>query len=196
MEKLQQFLEALIFSAVEPISFKTIHSTIEEFLDVEVPHEDIEQALNQLEEYYTVEDRAIEIVQLSGGYQFMTKGAFYPLIEKHLKQKYSKRLTKSALETLSIIAYKQPVTKTEVDSIRGVNSDYAIQKLLNKDLVSIVGRESTPGRPLLYGTSEKFMHHFGLNNIKDLPQLKELDIKENTIGNSDEILEKISLEEE
>lgn len=189
MDKLQQFLEALIFSSMEPVSFQILHKTIEEFLDVEIPHSDIEDALESLISYYQEDGRAIEIVSLSGGYQFMTKGAFYPLIEKSLKNKHSKRLTKSALETLSIVAYKQPVTKIEVDLIRGVNSDYAIQKLMEKELVSIVGRESTPGRPLLYGTSEKFMTHFGLYSIKDLPQLKDFENKAEFIGEEDDLLE-------
>lgn len=196
MDKLQQFIEALIFSAVEPVSFEMIHKTIEEFLDVSIPADDVEEALQTLLDFYADENRAVEIVKLSGGYQFMTKGAFYPLIERRLRSKFSRRLTKSALETLSIVAYKQPVTKVEVDIIRGVNSDYAIQKLLEKELVAIVGRENTPGRPLLYGTSDKFMMHFGLNSIKDLPQLKDFEIKGDSIGDEDDLLEEFLLEEE
>ncbi len=196
MEKLQQFIEALIFTAIEPISIKSIHQSIEEFLDTQIPQSDVEAALENLIAYYSDEGRSIEIVTISGGYQFMTKGAFYPLIENHLQQKYSKRLTKSAMETLSIIAYKQPVSKTGVDAIRGVNSDYTIQKLLSKELVSIVGRESSPGRPLLYGTSEKFMRHFGLGSLKELPKLKEFEYNENTIGESEGLMEDIGINEE
>lgn len=196
MEKLQQYIEALIFAAIEPISAKVIRESIAEMLDADIPKEDIKSALTSLMELYNEDRHAIEIVEVAGGYLFMTKGAFHPLIETHLKRKHAKRLTKSAMETLSIIAYKQPVTKTEVDTIRGVNSDYTIQKLLNKNLVNIRGRESTPGRPLLYGTSEKFMHHFGLKNMKDLPQPKEFEQEDNTIGESEELLEYIQLKEE
>lgn len=196
MEKLQQYIEALIFSAIEPISMEAIHRSIETLLDVEIPLRDIEGALEGLIEYYRTGNRAIEIVAVSGGYQFMTKGAFYPLLEQHLKRKHARRLTKSSMETLSIIAYKQPVSKTEVDMIRGVNSDYTIQKLLEKELVAIIGREPSPGRPLLYGTSEKFMHHFGLKSIKDLPQLKEFESSMNTIGEIEDLTEVIQSDEE
>ena len=99
-----------------------------------------------------------------------------------LKQNENKKLSKAAMETLSIIAYKQPVTKSEIEAIRGVNCDYAVQKLLERDLVDIIGRSEGPGRPLIFKTSTFFMNYFGLKSIKDLPSIKEFTDSENTIG--------------
>ena len=112
----------------------------------------------------------------------MTKPAYQSSIGILLKQQSKKRLSATALETLSIVAYKQPVTKTEMEQIRGVNCDYTIQKLLEKELVEIKGKAETIGRPLLYGTTEKFMEYFGINSLKDLPTLKDISEEENTIG--------------
>lgn len=112
----------------------------------------------------------------------MTKGAYYNTVATYLKQSTKKKLSKSALETLSIIAYKQPVIKSELEQIRGVSCDYSIQKLLEKELIEIEGRSEGPGRPLLYATSEKFMDYFGLKSIGDLPKTKDIAIPENTIG--------------
>ena len=112
----------------------------------------------------------------------MTKGAYHHTVGTFLRQNTHKKLSKSAMETLAIIAYKQPVTKTELESIRGVNSDYTIQKLLEKDLVEISGRSDGPGKPLLYGTTSKFTDYFGLKSIDDLPKPKEIEQTENQIG--------------
>ena len=116
-----------------------------------------------------------EIKKVGGGYQFFTKKRFHSFVKKATLSKNQKRLTRSALETLSIIAYRQPITKAEMEFIRGVNCDYAVQKLLDKKLVSIVGRSEAPGRPLLYSTSPFFMQYFGLGDIGDLPKLKEFE---------------------
>ena len=102
------------------------------------------------------------------------------------KQKIKKRLSTSALETLSIIAYKQPVTKPEIEKIRGVNCDYAVQKLLEKELIVMAGKSELPGRPVLYATSRRFMDYFGINNLSQLPDLKEMNPEENVIGETSE----------
>ena len=125
---------------------------------------------------------SFQIVEIAGGYQFLTKEEYNDTIGVLLKQKSKKKLSKASLETLSLIAYKQPVTKSEIERIRGVNSDYAVRKLLEKELVQIKGRSQDAGRPLLYGTSTKFMQHFGLNSIKELPKLKEFKEEDNQIG--------------
>lgn len=122
------------------------------------------------------------MVESGGGYQFLTKAAFRPTVEALLKQRVKKRLSTSALETLSIIAYKQPVSRPQLEQIRGVNCDYAIQKLLEKELIVIQGRSDYAGKPILYGTSKKFMDHFGINHLNQLPELKELLQAENEIG--------------
>jgi segregation and condensation protein B len=119
---------------------------------------------------------------LAGGYQFLTKPAYQTSISILLRQQSQKRLSTAQLETLSIIAYKQPVTKGEVEQIRGVNSDYSIQKLLEKELIEIKGKTDGVGRPLIYGTSGKFMEYFGINSIQDLPHPKDFSQSENQIG--------------
>ena len=123
-----------------------------------------------------------ELVEIAGGYQFLTKGAYHNTVAIHLKQTTKKRLSQAALETLALIAYKQPVIKSELEEIRGVSCDYALQKLLEKELVFIAGRSDGPGRPLLYGTTDKFMDYLGINNIQDLPKPKDFKEIENTVG--------------
>ncbi|HZB12775.1 MAG TPA: SMC-Scp complex subunit ScpB, partial [Chryseolinea sp.] len=118
----------------------------------------------------------------AGGYQFLTKPAYQASIGIMLKQQSKKRLSTSAMETLSIIAYKQPISKTEIENIRGVNCDYAVQKLLDKGLIEITGKAETIGRPMLYGTTTKFMEYFGLNDIAQLPTPKEFVTEVNSIG--------------
>jgi len=112
----------------------------------------------------------------------MTKAAYHDLVGQYLRIQSKKKLSRASMETLAIIAYKQPMTKSGIESIRGVNCDYAILKLVEKDLVEILGRAQTPGRPILYGTSDKFMDYFGIRDITDLPKLKEIIITENSIG--------------
>lgn len=197
MDKLIQHIEAIIFSSENPISYKEIKSCLEQSMEVQLKKEMIMGALASLKQKYQNDDFAFEIVEISGGFQFLTKGAYHHTISTLLKQKAKKRLSKSALETLAIIAYKQPVIKSQMESIRGVGCDYAIQKLLEKELIIIAGRSDNPGRPLLYATSEKFMNYFGLKSIKDLPKLKDFDTEENTIGeeiNIEEVQTDFSLE--
>jgi len=182
LKKLAQHIEALIFAADSPVSFEEIQSCLEETFEVSFASEDIEAAMQQINERYGQDGFAIEVVAIAGGYQFMTKGAYHGTVATWLKQTSKKRLSQAALETLSIIAYKQPVTKSEVEAIRGVNCDYTLQKLLEKELVSITGRSEGPGRPLLYATSLKFMDYFGLKSLKDLPQPKDFKIPGSEIG--------------
>ena len=151
---------------------------------------EVQAALDSLIEKYQRDDFAIEIVEIAGGFQFLSKGAYFNTISNFIKLHARKRLSRAALETLSIIAYKQPVTRTELENIRGVNCDYSIQKLLEKELVEITGRGEGPGRPLLYGTSEKFMNYFGLRSLKDLPQLKDFKEPDSEVGEPAPLTEK------
>lgn len=150
--------------------------------DTEVPEKDLLNAIEEIKKHYLDEKYSFEINHSGGGYQFMTKPAYQSSIGILLKQQSKKRLSNSALETLSIIAYKQPVTKSQVEQIRGVNCDYSIQKLLEKGLVDIKGKSDRVGRPLLYGTSDFFMEYFGINDISELPVLKDFAQEENEIG--------------
>jgi len=182
MERTKKHVEALIFGAEQPINVVDILSVLEESLGVKYDLPFIQSLVDELQMYYAEADTPYEIVEINESYQFMTKSEFHHTLHTFLKQSAGKKLSNAALETLAIIAYKQPITKTEVESIRGVNCDYLTQKLLERELIQIVGREESPGRPLLYATSEKFMDHFGLKSIKDLPKLKEFQVPENSIG--------------
>lgn len=154
--------------------------------NAEVPEEDILGALQRLEEKFQAEEFSFQLYKAAGGYQFLTKPAYQTSIGIMLKQQSKKRLSTSAMETLSIIAYKQPISKTEIENIRGVNCDYAVQKLLDKSLIEITGKADTIGRPMLYGTTPKFMEYFGINDLSELPVPKEATADINTIGQNAE----------
>ena len=135
----------------------------------------IESALQGIREKYDSEFYPFEVRESGGGWQFLTKKEYYKTIAQLNGDKFLKRLSNAALETLAIIAYKQPITKGEIEAIRGVNSDYSIQKLLEKELVLISGRnEHMPGKPLVYATSRNFMDYFGINSAADLPKIREV----------------------
>jgi len=155
-------------------------------LETDIPLSDIYACLHTLVAKYTSDDYSFQIYHISEGYQFLSKPAYQASIQILLKQKSKKRLSTAALETLSIIAYKQPVTKTEIEQVRGVSCDYALQKLLDKELIIIKGKSDSVGRPLLYGTSQKFIEYFGLNTLKDLPQPKDFAASDNEIGQTSE----------
>lgn len=182
MDKLAHHIEALIFVSEHSMTLKEIKNCLDEQFATKMKKEEFFLAIDQLKEKYQSDDFAIEIVEISNGYRFMTKGAYYNTVATYLRQSTKKKLSKSALETLSIIAYKQPVIKSELEQIRGVSCDYSIQKLLEKELIEIEGRSEGPGRPLLYATSPKFMDYFGLKSIEDLPKTKDITVPENSIG--------------
>ncbi len=182
MDYLAQHVESLIFTAEQPISLAEIQSSLEEAFGLKFQEVELEDTILALKTRYQEDAYGFEIVEIAGGYQFMTKAAYHATVGAYLKQTMQRRLSRAALETLSIVAYKQPISKSEMERIRGVNCDYALQKLLEKELVSILGRSDGPGRPLLYGTGQKFMDYFGLKSIKDLPQLKEFKDPESSIG--------------
>jgi segregation and condensation protein B len=179
---MKQHIEALIFASPQAISLGEIKSVLEEALQAEVPEKDVLKAIEEIKEQFQQEDFAFELVEIAGGWQFLTKGAYHNTVAVHLKQTTKKRLSQAALETLALIAYKQPVSRPELEEIRGVNCDYALQKLLEKELVTIAGRSQSPGRPLLYATSEKFMDYLGINSLADLPKPKDFKEVENSVG--------------
>jgi len=148
----------------------------------EIPKNHIVEAIRILEDKYASDEFSFGLLQLAGGFQFLTKPAYQSSISLLLKQQSSKRLSTAQMETLSIIAYKQPVTKGELEQIRGVNCDYSVQKLLEKELITIKGKSESIGRPLLYATSDKFMEYFGINHLGDLPQPRDFSEESNQIG--------------
>ncbi len=182
MHLLQQHIEALLFASPQPLALVDIKSVLDEALQSEIPETVVQATLEQIRSQLQQETSAFELVEIAGGYQFMTKGAYHHTVAVHLKQTTKRRLSQAALETLALVAYKQPVTKSELEEVRGVNCDYALQKLLEKELVSIAGRSEGPGRPLLYATSEKFMDYLGIKSLHDLPKPKDFKEVENVVG--------------
>ena len=185
MDFLTNHIEALIFVSSKPIKEEEITSCLNEMFGTEVPENDIRDSLHKLIDKYNSEEFSFHIEKIAGGYQFMTKPAYQSSIGIYLKQQSKKRLSNSALETLAIIAYKQPITKPQLEQIRGVNCDYSTQKLLEKELIEIRGKAETPGRPILFGTSAKFMEYFGINDLNELPTPKDFPHDENKIGEED-----------
>jgi segregation and condensation protein B len=169
MNDLLPIVETLIFISVEPLTPAKMKEVLED-----VASEDIERAVGELVRRYEEGDGAIRIIATAGGFVFSTKPAYDPYVRKLLQIERKRKLSGQALETLSAVAYHQPVTQSEVSAIRGVDSSYALHTLLENKLVKIAGRKDAPGRPLIYRTTENFLAHFGLNAIEDLPSEEEL----------------------
>ncbi len=176
-------VEALVFASDKAISPLEVSTSLSELFpeDEELTVEAVTTCLHAIKEKYDADLHAFTVKEIGGGWQFLTKKEFHTTIAKLNGDKFMKRLSTAALETLAIIAYKQPITKPDVEYIRGVNCDYSVQKLLEKELIVISGRnEEAVGKPLLYSTSKSFMDYLGINSIDDLPRLKEV-IGENIV---------------
>lgn len=171
-------IEALIFASDKPLTTLEITELVNNafgFMEDKISLDQVEAAIEGITEKYASEFYPFEMKQSGGGWQFLTKKEFHKTIAQINGDKFLKRLSAASLETLAIIAYKQPVTKGEIEAIRGVSSDYAVQKLLEKELIIITGRnEKLPGHPLVYATSKNFMDYFGINSADDLPKIKEV----------------------
>lgn len=179
--EIKNIIEALIFACDEPMTVRMIRGIIEEANKDRLPHEQIavnadiiRKVVGELNRGYGKLGSGFRIIEIAGGFVYATQEQFATWVGKLAKERARRRLSPTAVETLAIIAYKQPITKTEVEFIRGVNVDYIINALLEKDLIHITGRQNTPGRPLLYGTTQKFLEHFGLNELTDLPKPREI----------------------
>ena len=174
-DSLHQIIESLIFSNPDPVSSQTLKTVIEARIsDFEIELSEIDEIIDELNAIYTDSDRSFEIKKLAGGYSFATRVEYHPWLEHIQHENAFRKITQSALETLAIVAYKQPITKPEVDSIRGVDSAYVVKQLLEKNLITVAGRHEGPGRALLYKTSDLFLRHFGLNKLDDLPKPREI----------------------
>lgn len=175
-------VEAIIFASEKPVTtldlLELLNSAIA-FMEERATLDQVESAVAAIREKYNSEFYPFEVRESGGGWQFLTKGAYHKTVAVLNGEKFLKRLSTAALETLAIIAYKQPITKGEIESIRGVNCDYAVQKLLEKELVMITGRkENAPGQPLIYATSKTFMDYFGINSAEELPKLSDIMLSE------------------
>lgn len=175
-------IEALIFASDKPLAEQEIEDYLNRalaFMEYRAAPGQVEEAIGAIREKYNAAFYPFEVVQSGGGWQFLTKKEYHATIAQMYGDKFLKKLSVAALETLSIIAYEQPVTKSEIELIRGVNCDYAVQKLLEKELVVIAGRkEDAPGKPLIYTTSKSFMDYFGINSSEELPKIQEVLNKE------------------
>src|SRR5450432_3658955 len=171
-------IEALIFASDKPLTNLDLVELLNNamgFIEDRATLDQVEASVEGIRDKYSAEFYAFELKQSGGGWQFLTKKEYHKTVAQLNGDKFLKRLSNAALETLAIIAYKQPITKGEIESIRGVNSDYSIQKLLEKELIIISGRnEEMPGKPLIYNTSKSFMDYFGINQTSDLPRLREV----------------------
>ncbi len=170
-------IEALIFASDDPIAQKEIINSIKELdgNETEITEADIEQTVNELNASYEQNGNAFTVLKIAHGYVHATKPEHAKYVGYLSSEKSKRRLSQAALETLAIIAYKQPLTKPELETIRGVNSDYTLNTLLEKNLITIKGRAETVGRPLLYVTTDEFLKYFGLNAITDLPKPREIE---------------------
>lgn len=170
-------IEALIFSSDDSLSADEIIQAIKSIdgEDIELSKSDIDTTVDSLNQKYIQNENAFRILRIANGYLYATLETYAKYVGYLSSEKAKRRLSQAALETLSIIAYKQPITKPELESIRGVSSDYILTTLLEKNLITIKGRAETVGRPLLYATTDEFLKYFGLNNLSDLPKPRELD---------------------
>lgn len=162
-------LECLFFISGNPVALNDLSMVFD------IDKTTLKRIINQMIDEYECDDRGLRIIEIDGSYQFSTKPEYYIYIEKLLKPKARTGLSQASLETLSIIAYKQPVTRAYIDSIRGVKSDGCIYRLLDKDLIREIGRLESPGRPILYGTTENFLRLFGLITLMDLPEIANVE---------------------
>ncbi len=172
-KEINKIVEALLFASPEPLTQAHLNSIIEpDLVDPELTK--LENIIEDLKNKYLDNDNAFTVVQVASGYQLVSRSEYEIFIRRMLKKSGRLALTNASLETLAIVAYRQPVNRFEIESIRGVDSSGVLKTLLSKNLIKIKGRDSGPGRPLLYNTTEKYLEYFGLNNINEMPKLSEL----------------------
>ena len=170
LDQFKQILETLIFASDVPIPAEQIKTLVE---DVQL--EDIQKTVEELNLEYRNTNRTFHIVRIAGGYQLVTHESYAPWVKKLFQGRIKTKLSQAAMETLSIIAFRQPVSKTEMEAIRGVNCDGVVRTLLERKLITISGRGEGPGKPLMYNTTREFLRCFGINDVSDLPKPREIE---------------------
>lgn len=165
----KRIIEALLFASERPLSIEEMRQA----LDGEVGR-DVRAFIDELKNEYESEGRSFHIVEIASGFQVCTRPDFAPWLKKLHRSRRINRFSKPALETLAVVAYRQPVTRSEVESVRGVNVEGVLRMLLEKGMVRIKGRKKSPGRPIIYGTTGQFLEFFGLNSLSQLPQLEDV----------------------
>lgn len=169
---LKNIIEAIVFASTEPLPIERIVECIQK---EEIGSKTVKETIEQLNKHYQEVHHTLRIVKLAGGYQFATHPQYDKWVSRLFKAKAEKKLSQSSLEVLAIVAYRQPITRAEIEKIRGVNADWTLRSLMEKNLITVVGREDAPGKPLLFGTTKAFLEHFGLFEISELPKLKEIE---------------------
>jgi len=173
---MQAAVEALIFASAEPVSAAAIASTLREADErVAIADNDIDQLVDSINAELLDQHRPYSIELIAGGYTFLTRSEQHRWLRIFQHRNAARRISQSAIESLAVVAYKQPITKPELDLIRGVDSGYVLRSLLEKNLIEVAGRAETPGRPLYYRTSTTFLEHFGLNSVSELPKPREIE---------------------
>jgi segregation and condensation protein B len=170
LDQLKPIVETLIFASDVPIPADQIRTFVEN-----VTIEDIQKAVEQLNLDYTQTDRSFHIVHIAGGYQLVTHESYAPWVKKLFQGRIKTKLSQAAMEALSVIAFRQPVSKPEIEAIRGVNCDGVVRTLMERKLITISGRGEGPGKPLLYKTTREFLRYMGINDISDLPKPREIE---------------------
>jgi len=170
--KEKAIIEAILFAMGESVEISKLAELIEQ--DVKI----IKKILTEMQECYKAQDRGIELAQFDTSVQLCTKAEYYEHLIKLAKSPKKMILSEAVLETLSIVAYKQPVTRLEIERVRGVNCDFAINKLLEYDLITELGRMDAPGRPILFGTTEQFLRSFGVKSLEELPEMNTVQLEE------------------
>ncbi len=192
MENIHQHIEAIVFSSESAVTIPEIAETLHKvFPETLLDHATIEQMLNDIATKFSSDIYAFELRVIGGGYQFFTKAVFHQTVAALIGQKDKKRLSTSAIETLSIIAYRGPVSKSDCENIRGVNCDYSVEKLLEKELIEVAGRrEDQPGKPVIYRVTSTFLDYFGINSTNELPKLKDVlpTPDDNMVGTQPELI--------
>lgn len=178
-------IESLLFVSGEPLSLKDLHNNLE------IPVKTIESVINEMVKDYEEENRGIKLISINEGYQLVSKPQNSDSVQKLLKKNKRQSLSQASLESLAIVAYKQPITRVDIDEIRGVKSESALQRLIERDLIREIGRLEVPGRPILFGTTEEFLRQFELKGLDELPSLDLYSEKEdNEIDESIDLLNK------
>ncbi|MCD7817983.1 MAG: SMC-Scp complex subunit ScpB [Lachnospiraceae bacterium] len=185
--KAEAAIEAILFAAGDSVEVEKLAAAIEQ--DVETT----EKLLMHMMDRYREEERGIELTKLDGTWQLCTKKEYYPYLIRIANQPRKIVLTDVVMETLSIIAYKQPVTKLEIEKIRGVKSDHAVNRLVEYNLIQEIGRLDAPGRPILFGTTEEFLRHFGLRSLEDLPEIDTVQMEDFKAEAEEEIEAKVEV---
>lgn len=185
-DEAKKIIEVLLFTSDRPLALEKIEEVVEEWKKA-----DLKNIIDELNDDYAKTSRAFSIVEVGGGFQILTDPFYAPYLRRLLTKDKAKRLSAPSLETLAIVAYKQPVTKAEIEAIRGVSIDGVVETLLERNLIKASGRKDIIGRPFLYGTTKEFLIHFGLKSLEDLPRLQEYTEKDIELGR-DVLIEKES----